>query len=230
MKLYKLLLSIGFITSLPVTAATYSFNNSASFSANGIADSTGDSFRSGTTDGQAQTATGTYGNWTSAGSGVVAFGTFTTDNLASLSKTSLIAAFSNQFGSTTTFGAGPGGQRGTFSFTHPEIIIAGSQFDNQFMYMFAGNGSTIANSTEFLVLKNSTRFLSADDPTPTAITVQFLRSNSTTLFGTEVADVPTTNTDGSVTPGWRMAAPIPEPSSALLGALGALALLRRRRN
>jgi hypothetical protein len=208
------------------SAASYIFNNGSSATANGVVDSDGNSFRSGTTVGQALTATGTYGNWTSAGPGVLAVGVFSTDDLSSLGKTSLIAAFTNSFGSGT-FGAGPSGQRGTFSLSPAATTITGSAYAGKNMYLFAGNGATFADSTQFLVLKNDTTWLATDDAIPTATTVSFLASNTTVLLGFDLADVRTTNTDSSITAGFQM---VPEPSAALLGAVGALGLLRRRRN
>lgn len=217
---------------LSLNAATYAFNNGSSATANGITDAAGRAFRSGTTDGQSLTATGTWGNWTSAGPGVVAVGRFNTDLLSTLSASELISAFTGQYGTTFTFGAGVSGQRGTFAPAAQTVAITGNTALSGFnMYLFAGNGATFATSTQFLVLKHNTQqFVATDDSVPTAITVQFLRSNTTTLFGTNVTDVPTTNTDASTTPGWAMSAPIPETSTSLLGAIGALALLRRRRN
>jgi hypothetical protein len=217
---------------LSLNAATYAFNNGSSATANGITASNGNAFRSGTTVGQTLTATGTWGNWTSAGPGVIAVGRFNTDSISSLTSSELIAAFTGQFGTTYTFGAGVTGQRGTFAPAAQTVAITGNTSLSGFnMYLFAGNGATFAESTQFLVLKHNTQqFLASDDSVPTAITVQFLRSNTTTLFGTDVANVPTTNSDASTTPGWAMAAPIPETSTSLLGAIGALALLRRRRN
>jgi hypothetical protein len=232
MKFTKVIFSLLFGSLISAEAATYAFNNGSSATANGIVDATGRSFRSGTTVGQELTATGANGNWTSAGAGVLAVGTFSTDDLSSFTTgTQLISAFNNQFGPAFTFGAGPSGQRSSFAPAAQTVNITGSAFNNQFMYLFAGNGSTFETSSQFLVLKHNTnRFLAADDANPNAITVQFLASNSTILFGSAVLNVPTTNTDSSITPGFAMAAPIPETSTSLLGAIGALALLRRRRN
>jgi hypothetical protein len=92
-----------------------------------------------------------------------------------------------------------------------------------------GNGTTLAESTEFVVLKTTFTFNPAQDAVPTPETLVITRANTTTLIGTEVDDVRTTNTDSTVTPGWATAALIPEPSTALLGLIGALGLLRRRR-
>ena len=228
MKLNILPLAFVVLSVAQASAASYIFNNGSSTNANGIIESGGDSFRNLTTDGQVLTATGTYGNWTSAGAGFVAVGVFNTDNLSGLDSASLISAFTNTFGSGT-FGAGPAGQRGTFSLSPPATTITGSAFAGKNMYLFAGNGSSLANSTEFLVLKHDTQWLATDDAIPTATSISFLASNTTTLFGLDMADVRTTNTDSSATTGFSMAAPIPEPSAAVLGAFGALLVLRRRR-
>lgn len=229
MKTNILSLFCAIVTCSSLSAATYIFNNGSAASANGIIDSTGRAFRSGTTVGQSLTASGTHGNWTSAGPGVLSVGFFTTDNLSTLSPTNLVAAFTS-FGAVGTFGAGPSGQRGTFSLSPAAVNITGSIFSGKNMYFFAGNGSTFANSTEFLVLKSSTQWANANDDIPTATTIGFTPGNTTLLFGTSVANVPTTNTDSTTNAGWKMAAAVPEPSAALLGALGALGLLRRRRN
>ena len=228
MKLNILSLAFVVLSVAQASAASYIFNNGSSSTASGIIESGGDSFRSGTTDGQTMTATGTYGNWTSAGAGFLAVGVFNTDILSGLSSASLISAFTNTFGSGT-FGAGPSGQRGTFSLSPSATTITGSAFAGKNMYLFAGNGTSLAGSTQFLVLKHDTQWLATDDAIPTATSISFLPSNTTTLFGLDTADVRTTNADNSATEGFKMAAPIPEPSAALLGAVGALVLLRRRR-
>jgi hypothetical protein len=213
-----------------LSAATYAFNNGSSSTANGIVDTNGLAFRSGTNAGDSITAAGTWGNWTSAGPGILAVGIFSTDAVSSFNKTQLISSFTNQFGPTFTFGAGPGGQRSTFGPSAQTVTITGSPFAGSFMYLFAGNGTTFENSTQFLVLKHSTaKFLASDDLNPNTITYQFLTSNSTLLFGSSVVDVPTTNTDASTTAGWAMVAPIPETSTSLLAVLGVFGLLRRRR-
>jgi hypothetical protein len=110
----------------------------------------------------------------------------------------------------------------------------GTTFNTKSIYMFAGNGATLTGSTQFLVVKmDATTFAIGDDTanavTPKTITIN--PGNSTTLLGSEITNVFTTNTDASTTAGWQMAAltPVPEPSAALLGMLGALGLLRRRR-
>lgn len=213
---------------LPAHAATYSFSNGSGATASGIQDLDGRAFRANTQPGDA--FTGTAGG-TSAGPGVVAVGFFTTDDLSgATSAASLISLFTNFGGVTNTFAAaGTGGNRGIFLLGPPAATITASAYAGKNMYLFAGNGTTLENSTQFLVAKSATQFAAADDSVPTAISVVFRPDNSTVLFGSTVPDMKTTSSDSSITAGFQMAAPIPEPSAALLGALGALGLLRRRR-
>jgi hypothetical protein len=205
-------------------AALYTLNNGTGSTASGIQTSTGATFRAGTTAGDAFAT----GGGTSAGPGIVAFGIFSTDTLTGLTASQLIAAFT-PFGTPGAFAAtGTTGNRSVFS-SAQNVTVAGSSFDLKNMYLFVGNGTTFAGSTEFLVAKSTLTFNSGDD-SATAPIVQTIRpSNSTVLFGALATSVQTANTDGSATPGWTTAA-IPEPSATILGVVGALSILRRRRN
>jgi hypothetical protein len=98
------------------------------------------------------------------------------------------------------------------------------------LYNFIGNGSTLANSTAFVLFKlNHT--ISADPAPPGLPTAYSLgMNNGTLLFGLSETFTNYSNDDLSISP-TNIAAfkLVPEPSAALLGALGALGLLRRRR-
>jgi len=225
-KLFITLATIA-ISSQSSFAALYTLNSGTGSTASGIVDLAGNAFRGGTSVGD--TFTGTAGG-TSAGPGVVGFGIFSTDTLSSLSATNLVNAFT-VFGGTVAFNtAGTTGNRSVY--TDPQgATVTGSSFAGKSVYLFAGNGTTYANSTQFLVAKaTSFTFNASDDalPTPTVYTIR--PDNSTVLFGTTVTNVLTASTDTSTTAGWKMAAVVPEASTALLGAIGALGLLRRRRN
>ena len=228
MKKTILTLVVSLLGSVFSQAAVYVFDNGSGADANGIVDLNGRAFRANTTVNQQFTGASLNGNWFSAGPGVVSVGIFSTDSLSNLNQTQLISSFTNTFASGT-FAQGAGGQRGTFSLTPSNIIIQNSVFQNKNIYLFAGNGSTFENSTQFLVLKHSSQFLAADDNSPTPIDIIFQPGNTTLLLGTTVTNVPTTNSDASTNAGWAMVTPVPETSTTLLGALGALAMLRRRR-
>ena len=188
------------------SAASYSFNNGTSSTASGISDASGNTFQGGSTAGVGFAT----GGGTSAGPGVVAIGIFSTDSLSGLSNADLIANFTSLTGVTNTFAtAGALGNRGIFSSAAMNIRITGSAFENKNMYLFAGNGTTFATSTQFLVVKLATQFLSSDDSIPTATAELFRPSTSTLLIGTNATNVQTTNTDASTTPGWAMSSARP---------------------
>jgi hypothetical protein len=209
--------------------ALYTLNNGTGSTASGVQTSDGKVFRSGTTDGQIL-GSAPQNVQTSAGPGIVSFGFFSTDEFSNISSPTDLVALFTTFGVSGTFAAGStGGNRSVLS--SPQNQTIGTTFNTKNIYLFVGNGTTYLNSTEFLIAKMSDTFNVADDVTnavtPKVITIN--PGNSTALFGSEIANVFTTNTDASQTQGWQMAA-IPEPSAALLGALGALGILRRRRN
>lgn len=213
-------------------AALYTFTNGSGATAAGVQTTEGKVFRSGTTDGTVL-GTGVQNIQTSAGPGVIAYGFFSTDDLSGVSTSTDLVALFTQYGAVQTFGgASTGGNRSVFNNALNQTI--GSTFNTKSIYMFAGNGSTLTGSTQFLVVKMDTATFAIGDDTANAVTPKTITlnpGNSTTLLGSEITNVFTTNTDASTTAGWQMAAlaPVPEPSAALLGMLGALGLLRRRR-
>jgi hypothetical protein len=214
-------------SALTSSAALYTLNNGSGASAAGVQTSEGYVFRSSTLAGATLGITG-QNIQTSAGPGVIAFGFFSTDALSGLSASSLVSLFT-QFGNVNTFGgASTGGNRSVFSTAQNQTI--GSTYNNKPLYFFAGNGSTFLNSTQFLVAKMDSQVFAVADDTTNAVTPKVIAinpGNSTAILGTEITNVYTTNTDATTTAGWQM---VPEPSTALLGAIGALGLLRRRRN
>lgn len=229
MKKYTIILAS--VISMPfANGALYTLSNGSGSTAAGIQTTTGAVFRSGTTAGTTL-GTGVQNIQTSAGPGIVAFGFFSTDDFSTTSTAASLVSLFTQFGASDTYGAvSTGGNRSVFSRAATQTI--GSTFNTKNIYLFSGNGSSFANSTEFLVAKmDSTFFAVADDvtnaSTPKSLVIN--PGNSTVLLGSEISNVYTTNTDASTTSGWQMAALVPEPSSALLGAIGALILLRRRR-
>jgi hypothetical protein len=228
MKTKLLLLTLSTTLVSLTHAASYRINSGSGVDANGITNSADQAFRSGTILGA---SLGGANGGLSGGPGVIAVGTFSTDSFDGVSSpASLISLFTNLGSATSTFGsAGPTSNRGLYSLS-VSTPIGGSSFAGKNLYLFAGNGATFATSTEFLILKSSSTLSAADDDVATGIDLTFRPSNSTLLLGNNEANVFTTGADTTTTPGWSTAVLVPEPSSILLGAVGALGLLRRRRN
>jgi hypothetical protein len=188
-------------------------SNGTGAGVNGIADSTGAAFQ--TTSAQ------------------LTFGYFlgvTDGEIATMTAPSLLTAFQAWGPAGANFtAAGPLGARGYASYAAPARAVTGSSFDNMNMYVLVGNAADYRAASEFLILKTSFVFAAADDAVATPILKTFTSANSQVLLGGTLADLKTTNSDSSANPGWTTAVPVPETSTALLGALGALGLLRRRR-
>ncbi len=227
---HKLTLIItSLLTAGSTHAAIYNVLNGSAATSNGIASS------GLISNPSAPAATGTFtGYFNTTNPGVYTFGYFsiTDDNITSATSISTLANAFVQFGTATDVfnsGGAPTNQRGLFAHSQ-SATVTGSAFSDKNIYLFVGNGTSFSNSTELLVLKNASKFTDAQDAVPTAQNITFSTTTSTLLFGVNLADVRTTGTDSSVTPGWGTAAPVPEASTSLLGAIGALALLRRRRN
>jgi len=207
-------------------AATYAFSNGASLNASGIAEMTiGNTFSATFAAGTAFPS----GGGISAGPGVYGVGIFSTDNLVGLNAAALIASYTSLTGGTSAFASfGPFGSRGVFSLNALNITITGSVFENRNMYLFVGNGLTFSSSSMLMVVKSQTLFLASDDNNPTPVSETFRPDNTTILVGGYVApNVQTTSADTTINPGWVMVAP--EGSTAFLGTIGMLTLLRRRR-
>lgn len=215
-----------FAGSVHAATTTYTWTTGTTSTSNGIQNSAGLAYQNSA-------------NPSFAGPGVISWGYFNITDAqitAATQASTLVSAFQNWNTGTGTFAApGPTGNRGTFNFNAAARDLqtggSGEPFQNKNMYVFVGNGATFGASTEFLVLKTSFTFDPAESG-PTAFTKTITSVNSSALFGSAVANVFTTNADVSTTPGWQTAAfaPVPEPSAALLGAVGAIGLLRRRRN
>lgn len=212
-------LSLLLVASGMSQAALYTLTTGTSATSNGIGNNAGVAFQN--------SANATY-----AGAAVTQFGVFSTEDFSTFTTASqFVSAFTAWSGTGTFAAPGAFGTRGAFTNAAGANNVTGSAFNTKNMFLFVGNASSLATSTEFLVLKTNFTFNAADDSTPTPIVNTITSANSQVLFGGTIADLRTTNADASVTPGFRTAGftVVPEPSSLLLGAVGALGLLRRRR-
>lgn len=224
MKIIKTTLFAILLTACANAATTiYTLNTGTTATSSGIANSAGLQFQNNSTVAFA-----------SAGPGVISFGYFDiTDE--QISAAALSSTLTSSFNNWNTSGVsrfnspGPTQQRGVFSITAAARDIVTAGFAGENIYVFVGNATTYELSTEFLVLKTTFTFNDTEfGALPFTKTIN--TGNSSALIGTQVANVFTTGSDASQTPGWNTAVLVPEPSTSLLGALGALALLRRRRN
>ena len=159
-------------------------------------------------------------------SGYVAIGVFSSlsdSAIASLNSASSFEAAFTQFGTSSTFGSGFG-IAGTYQFETTAGIPSGSTYSGP-IYTVIGNAATLADSTQFLVFKENVNF----NTDPGASGPAVLKNGSGTLiignYNTFTADIGAGNVGAFST-----VSLVPEPSVTLLGVLGCLALLRRRRN
>jgi hypothetical protein len=108
-------------------------------------------------------------------------------------------------------------------------IIEPSSLIGKSLYVFAGNASTLAASTQWALVQVGTIF--SDDPVEQTYVAQ--PYGLTPIIGTIGSY--TGNPGGVIVEGTdtyttlKLVSAIPEPTAALLGAFGALGLLRRRR-
>lgn len=106
-------------------------------------------------------------------------------------------------------------------------ITAGNSLLGKSVYIFVGNASTLAGSTAWALAPVGT--IVDDVPVENQYTAQPF--GVTPLIGSVGSFTGNAGGQGSSTfTTLKLAQAIPEPSAALLGAIGAMALLRRRRN
>jgi hypothetical protein len=157
------------------------------------------------------------------------FSTYTSSTIFSDLSGSQLEADFNVFGPSQVF-AGVGFEGFYALSVDGGRVGASSPFLNKTLITLIGNGSTLANSTEALIYQHTATWPNDDGaPVPAALTAVLGDNGNTTAFWFGAPTGGTTPILGSDIPAISMAKLIPEPSTALLGALGALGLLRRRR-
>jgi len=154
-------------------------------------------------------------------SGIVTLGTYTSEPS---SAESVLNGYTSL--GSLAFGATPGFISGDINVDLP----LGSPAVGQQVYVVIGNGTTLQNSTQFLVWKPTSNpagnTFTADNPVGGPDLLGLFGDKGTTIVGEFgiVADAGV-GSQGN----FRLAQVVPEPSAMLLGAFGALGLLRRRR-
>ncbi len=154
----------------------------------------------------------------------------TAGNLAALA-----GAFSSDIG-TDNFVAGADNQLG---FSVPGFyFVNNNNFDptsyiGSTVYTLIGNGATFASSTQFALIRHPEAIIA--DPASPALPLQYVLDAATgnILLAGSATTTTVTNPDlqlsNATVNAIRLVNVIPEPSTMLLGAFGALGLLRRRR-
>jgi hypothetical protein len=159
-----------------------------------------------------------------AGFGTQGF-SVTTDGSTSLSSF-LVAVGGYSGGVFTPFTsvADSGKVSGVLTATSP------SSLNSQVLNLFVGNGTTVADSTQYVILSpNAGTTFPSDVTQATGVTYAATLGSGQTLVTSVGATWSANKTLGGGA-GAGLITFVPEPSSALLGAIGALGLLRRRRN
>lgn len=181
-------------------------------------------------DGSSNPILAASGALAPANAGYVALGYFTVTDATLQGYTAssdIAAAF--VIGGSDVFGFGVG-QAGFYSVSGGPSSTA---FNGKTLYTLMASGSSIATSTEFLIIKSTLTILADPSVTDTALVSSSTGNIGSILVGSQttaingLGEVSTPVTAYRMTGGFTA---VPEPSAALLGALGALGLLRRRRN
>lgn len=196
------------------SAALYTLQTGTGASINGFANSAGVAY-------QGTSGAMSFGYFTISDAAITA----TIPNSAGIST--LVSSFVSFAGPGSFAVGGPIGQKGAVSVAGSGTVT-GTNFDGKSIYAFVFNGSTLAAATDIGILKTTIAFAGSQDAIPTPLVYTFSTSD-TLLKGSQIADLKTTTTDSTVNPGFGTVT-VPEPSAALLGVIGALGLLRRRRN
>lgn len=181
----------------------------------------------GTTDALFQNVDNTLLN-----GGIVALGYFTggtpSSSLEDIATT--ISSFTLQASALT--GSSSASLEGSFAGYVEADLVSGASITGsnallgQSMYVFVGNAATLGASTAWALVSVGT--IQDDLPNEQQYTAQ--PYGVTPLIGSVGSFTGNAGGQGSSTFTTLKLAAVPEPSTALLGAIGVMALLRRRRN
>ncbi len=177
----------------------------------------------------------------SSTTGSAVFGVFSTPPgdtavTSATSAASLLSTFT-QFGSNqatfTDFSLSPPPAQYTGLFTLQATVSDGGlnpTFQNKNIYLIVGNATTLAAASQFLVIKFTATFGDLVSPSSSTLTLDTANTDYTVLRGSKTGpSVTVGGSDSTTEPSFQLSL-IPEPSSAMLAAVGALVLLRRRRS
>lgn len=109
----------------------------------------------------------------------------------------------------------------------PATITGASTLIGRALYVFAGNGATLAASTAWAL--KQVNFIGDDVPNDITYLANPL-GGAAPIIGSVGSFVGNAGGQGSGTFSTLQLAAVPEPSTAVLGIIGAFGLLRRRRN
>lgn len=159
------------------------------------------------------------GGWFTAGFDVA--GAIASNNFASLVSNFHVLA-SGQLGGDDALGPG---YKGNYLFSN-NYVLGTDVALGTVLYTFIGNAANLSSSTLFALIQH-TETVGPDSPSPDSNNLNF--GNGTVLIGQKGTTTYNFGGGNVSTPSLTLVAAIPEPSTLLLGAVGALGLLRRRR-
>lgn len=215
---YNMKLKIAILTGLLGFAG---FSNAAIYNINNVVNGVGD------------TVYANSANELSTG-GIVTIGVFTAGFDLASSLQDQAALLSNY--TTLSFGltGGPSSSLGTANSPgYTELpsddqasILAGNPLLGRSLYSFIGNGATLAASTEFALVLLGT----LQEDSPNELSYSSNPAGLTPLIGKLGTFTGDLGGGAGTSVTLQTQVIVPEPSAALLGMVGALGLLRRRRN
>ena len=170
------------------------------------------------------------GNVVAAGGAFASIGWFDPGTVfAGASVSSLLSAFHAVDTSPVGINATRPGLFNGQDYNDPGNVYP-ENFQGKQGYIVVGNNATLANSTALAVFSLSSLFPAPAADQTASYTIQLTSSTSSLVYGTVRQMTPGSQPNPlTTTPFTQGVQMIPEPSMALLGLLGAVGFLRRRR-